>query len=59
MSFRSGITDLLQGINLYAPSDEVAEEFNVNYNEEYWGTDAPIWAAFGPKKPPQITSMTF
>ncbi|KEY65326.1 hypothetical protein S7711_01837 [Stachybotrys chartarum IBT 7711] len=47
-----------KGITLSPPDEEVAAEFNVSYNPEYWGTETPIYAAFGGGRPAEVTSMS-
>lgn len=46
----------LQGLALSPPTDEIAEEYKVQYDLEYWGDNAPIYGTYGPQRPPEYLS---
>jgi choline dehydrogenase-like flavoprotein len=48
-----------KGITLSPPSEEVAEEFNVKYDMDYWGTETPIYATYGKGRPANITKLLY
>lgn len=49
--------DARQGITLTPPNAQVAQEYDVRYNMDYWGTETPIYATYGDGAPAALLSM--
>jgi hypothetical protein len=45
-----------QANKLAPPSDEIAEEFNIKYNKDYYSENATIYMSYGKDKPPALLS---
>lgn len=43
---------------LSPPVDEIAEEFHVQYSQDYWGDETPVYSSYGTKKPGELTSKS-
>ncbi|KAI9162882.1 Dehydrogenase xptC [Paramyrothecium foliicola] len=48
-----------KGITLSPPKAEIAKEFRVKYNKEYWGTETPIYATYGNGRPANVTKLLY
>ncbi|KAH7308567.1 hypothetical protein B0I35DRAFT_483113 [Stachybotrys elegans] len=48
-----------KGITLSPPNATIAEEYNVKYNMDYWGTETPIYAAYGNGSPAEVTKILY
>lgn len=46
----------LQGLTLSPPDPDVAEEYDVRTNAEFWGDETPIYGTFGDSAPAPLTS---
>lgn len=48
--------DAMQGITLTGPNPQHAQEFNIKWDMQYWGTTSKIYATFGRDAPTQLMS---
>jgi hypothetical protein len=47
-----------KGITIVPPTEDVAREYKVQYNVDYWGNESSIYAMYGQSSPPSVTSRS-